>query len=184
MQIWLPFEWLDFVREQTVQWPWCFLMYVLFYWAYIVVCCAKKFLLMSDSQKAFLYHTVANNNITGSWFHSTASSYVLDVIKGVYTRVTVRIPHGVVMLALSIQNFYLWFWLLSKAYCMNVMFQRLIAQNKLFSKQDAFRTKCIFLCVIVISNCNILLYTVQSNHDLYIYTLYFLSKPITMRCEF
>lgn len=66
----------------------------------------------------------------------------------------------------------------------NVMFQRLIAQNKLFSKQDAFRTKCIFLCVIVISNCNILLYTVQSNHDLYIYTLYFLSKLITMRCEF
>lgn len=62
---------------------------------------------MSDSQKAFLYHTVANNNITGSWFHSTAGSYVLVVVKGVFTRVTVRIPHEVVMLALSIQNLYL-----------------------------------------------------------------------------
>jgi len=59
---------------------------------------------MSDSQKAFLYHTVALN-ITGNWFHSAVGGYLLDIIKWMYTLVTVQVPHGVVMLALSIQNF-------------------------------------------------------------------------------
>lgn len=89
-------------------------MYVLLYWAYIVVCCAKRFLLMSDNQKAFLYHTVACN-ITGNWFHSAVGGYFLVIVKWVYTLVIVKIPHGLVMLASSIQNFNLRFWILSKA---------------------------------------------------------------------
>lgn len=68
------------------------------------VCYAKRFSLMSDSQKAFLYYTVALN-ITGNWFHSAVCGYLLDILKWMYTLVTVQIPHGVVMLALSIQNF-------------------------------------------------------------------------------
>lgn len=104
-------------------------MYMLLYWAYFIVCCVKRFLLMSESQKAFLYHTVTFFNITGNWIHSAVSGYLLVIIKMLYTQ-TVQIPHILVKLTLSIQNFNLWFWLLSKVSCMNVIFQRLITRNK------------------------------------------------------
>lgn len=110
--------------------------------------------------------------------------------KKMYTVVTVQIPHGVVMLALSIQYFNLWFWLLSKTYCLNVKTchfpktyrtEQTVSQNRTHAGNNA----CIifFMCDLwflpVLYSC-----TVQSNHDLYIYTFYFLSKLIAMRCEF
>lgn len=57
-------------------------MYILLYWAYMVVCGAKRFLQISDSQKSFLYHTVTFN-ITGNWFHSAVSGYLLVIVKWV-----------------------------------------------------------------------------------------------------
>lgn len=53
------------------------------------------------------------------------------------------------------------------------------------SKQYPCRTRCMHLFYVrlwflpILYSC-----TVQPNHDLYIYTFYFLSKSISMRCEF
>ncbi|CAJ1053281.1 Hypothetical predicted protein [Xyrichtys novacula] len=58
---------------------------------------------MSDSQKALLCHTVAFD-ITGNWFHSAVSAFVLVNAIWVYNLVIVQIPHGPVMFALSIKT--------------------------------------------------------------------------------
>lgn len=91
------------------------------YWACILACCTKRFLLMnSDGRTAVFYHTFAFT-ITGNQFHSAVSCECWTSIKQVCTLVTVQIPHRVVMLSLTIPNLYLWVWLLpSKAYCMNI----------------------------------------------------------------
>lgn len=156
-------------------------MCVLLYCAYIVVCCAKRFLLMSDSQKAFLYHTVTFN-ITGNWFHP--SSYLLVIVKWMYTLVTVQIPHGLVTLTSSIQDFNLPLWVLSKAILYGCHSPKTDRTEQTVSKRDACRTQCIHLFIPlwflpVLYSC-----TVQSNHDLYISTFYFLSKLIAMCCGF
>lgn len=80
--------------------------------------------------------------------------------KKMYTVVTVQIPHGVVMLALSIQYFNLWFWLLSKTYCLNVKTchfpktyrtEQTVSQNRTHAGNNAC---IIFLCAI----CDFYLY--------------------------
>lgn len=63
---------------------------------------------------------------------------------------------------------------------MNVIFQRMVAQNKLClqNKTHAGHNASIFLY----SDCDFYLYYTlvlySSNHDLYIYTYYFLPKSV------
>lgn len=153
-------------------------MYVLLYWASIIVCCVKRFLLMSDRKPSSII--LLPFNITGNWFHSAVKDYLLHIVKWVYTLVTVQIPHGVVTLSLGIQNFNLWFWLLS--YRMNVVFQRLITQNKLCLKTRRMQnTTHASFCMC---DCDFYLYYTLVLYSLImicIFTLYFLSKLIAMR---
>lgn len=73
----------------------------------------------------------------------------------------VQIPHGMVMLSLSIPNFYLWVWLLSKAYCMNVRIpvKDWLCRTNCTSRHDACEKQGRdgFVSVIVISTCIIIL---------------------------
>lgn len=100
-------------------------------WAYDVVCHAKRCLLISDRQKAFLCQSVALN-ITGNWFHCAVSVWTLVTVIWVFNQVIVQIPNRPVMFALSILQTIL--WLLSKAYCVNLTFQRLNTQKKVCLK--------------------------------------------------
>lgn len=119
-----------------------------------------------QSQKASFYYIVAFN-ITGNRL------YLLEKVKWVYTLVTVQIPHGVVLLVLSIQNFNLWFWLLLQS--MLCECRQAVSPNRTHAGRDT----CIFLYVWlwflpVLYSC-----AVKSNQNLYIYTFYFLSKLFT-----
>lgn len=150
---WTDFKWLSFVKEQIVQRHSCLLMYCSVLLSIHCGLQSEGLLLKISLEAAFDWLSVA---YTGRPKRGVYSCHYANASWSGYvgSKYTKREP----IILTSI---------LSIRY--ECHFQKLIAQNELFSKKDAFRHDAsMFFCVILI------LLTVQFNHDMYIthYMLY------------